>query len=242
MEYSYYTKKNTKYKDKPNEDYIVISEKLFIVLDGVSRSLENGSYPNPSPSKHVAELVGEYIKEYIQNNNSKNKEELIYNAILNANQKVHEYNVILNHKHKAGCVGVILLFDNDNIYYAYIGDCIGLALNEKKYIFTEKQTKQISQHGQEFTTEEIRNNICNNINHPYSYGVLDGNQCAMNFVKTGKLNNNIKAIIISSDGMAKYLFKENIDKLLTLSAKEMIDDPSEYNHSDDDKSIIKITI
>lgn len=256
LKYNSYTKKNTRYIDKPNEDKIIIKNNLFIILDGVSRSLENDKYPNPSPSKEATKIIAETIAKYIKKNKRKIFEEnpnkdkdiiylkLIKDSIIEASKKAHDYNFKLNHKHKAGCVGIVMLIEKEKIYFAYIGDCLGMIIDKqnKKTVFTKRQTEMIDQHHSEFTTDEIRNEICNNFHHPYGYGVINGDQRFIKFLKMGIIKNNHKTIILSSDGMEKYLLNEDSNKLKKLSSKKMINDNSTYNDSNDDKSIIKITV
>ena len=68
--FTQFTQKNTIWKDKPNEDYILIDEikKIYIILDGVTRDMIKGRYPNPSPSEKVTHLISNSIYEYIKNN------------------------------------------------------------------------------------------------------------------------------------------------------------------------------
>lgn len=175
--------KNTQTFNKPNEDYYLCDEEngIYIVVDGVSRDKINGKYPIPSESAIISKLVVKSIQSFICSNKSKysNYCEMLYDAVMKGNEDVYSYNLTYKGDFLPGTVGIVTLIDNGKLYYAYIGDCYRIIVsNFTKKIFTECQTKKISEHKKEFSTKAIRNEICNNINHPYSYGTLNGSEGA----------------------------------------------------------------
>ncbi len=247
MKITYNTVKNTKQLDKPNEDIIFcdLEKNIYILLDGVSRDNENGKYPNPSPALDTTQiLVTEiYNNILLYDFKENNLSDIILNSIQKANDKVHLYNEDKNLPFDAGAVGIIAIIYNNYFYYAYIGDCFGRILYHNKiFVFTECQTKLVSQHKQEYTTYEIREVICNNIYHPCGYGVLNGDKRAINFVKTGKINlSNVEQIILTSDGMEDFISKCPINFLKSLDASKLLEAAVlNQNEKQDDRSIIKI--
>lgn len=246
---TYSTEKNTKRSDKPNEDFIICDSQnhVFILLDGVSRDVKEGVYPNPSPSEEVARLLGTEIHRQIclDLDTSNDVSGRIRYSVLKANELVAEY----NHKYKlvfqAGAVGIIIIIKDNVMYYCYIGDCCGRIIRNGEMItFTKMQTALISEHKKNYSANEIRNVICNNPKHPFAYGVLNGDPCAEYFMRFGTCQLYRKdQILISSDGMEPFLSKASIATMQLNSAKELLEKSILANNvNQDDKSIIKIQI
>lgn len=248
ISYSQYSKKNTIGNDKPNEDYILINDNkhYFIILDGVSRDFEKGKYPNPSPSAEITQLLAESIYQYLQkslNKPIKNSiEELLYNAMKFGNETVKEYPQYKNYSFLPGAVGIVSLIVDNVFYYAYIGDCIGLKVSKKEvFVFTNKQTELVQKYRHLLDEYTIRNFICNNPSHPYSYGVLNGNEAADKFIQTGNLIlNHGDKVVLATDGLEHYIMS-NKDKIFELEiAKEFVENSDLKEKQEDDKSVILI--
>ncbi len=248
MKVTSHTIKNTKRKDKPNEDYVFFDFKknIFILLDGVTRDIENDKYPNPSPAVEAVNILKKEIYNNLKNYIfSKNIIIQMQDAISMANKKLKIYNDKYNLDFNAGAVGIVAVIFNNKFYYAYIGDCYGRIIYKNEIsFFTECQTKLISIHKKEFTSLEIRNEICNNISHPYGYGVLNGDNNALQFLCSGEIElTNVKYIILSSDGMEPFLSKCNIDLIKNQTALQLANNSQQYNNiNQDDKTILKIEI
>lgn len=247
MKITYKTIKNTRQVDKPNEDIVLcdFSKNIYILLDGVSRDNENGQYPNPSPAVEVVKILREEIYRNLMLYNIEKDNILsgILNAIKNANNNVRVYNEKMKLSFAAGAVGMVAIIKENQLYYAYIGDCYGrLIYKDKINIFTECQTELISQHKKEYTSFEIREIICNNIEHPYAYGVLNGDNRAIEFVKLGKIDlSDVEYVILTSDGMEEFLSKCSIGMLKSKDANELLKEAVLYkNEGQDDRTIIKI--
>lgn len=249
MKVTYDTMKNTKQLDKPNEDCVLcdLERKIFILLDGVSRDNENEEYPNPSPAVDVVEILKKeiYMNLCHQNKEKKNILNEIFRAIEKANNKVKMYNEKEKLSFAAGAVGMIGVIYEEKLYYAYIGDCFGrLICKDVVTFFSECQTELISQHKKEYTSFEIRKLICNNAQHPYAYGVLNGDKRALEFVRLGKIDlTNVCHIILSSDGMESFLSQCSVEVLKEKKANELIKAAILYNNTkQDDRTIIKIEL
>lgn len=243
---SYGSIKNTKQKDKPNEDCVSCDrdKDIFILLDGVSRDNVEGKYPIPSPAVEAVQLLKESIYRRLLHSRGE-PEDRLWKAIEAANKEVNQYNQIHNFDFAAGAVGIIAFLTDNWFYYAYIGDCSGRVITGQEVIvFTTCQTSNISKHKQEYTTYEIRNIICNDIKHPCGYGVLNGDSGAMDFIQTGRINiSSVDQIILSSDGMEDYLLQMPVNIIREKDAKGLLDDAMKFNDKlQDDRSIIKIEV
>ena len=238
--------KNTKQKDKPNEDCVFCDRDkgVFILLDGVSRDNVEGKYPIPSPAVEAVQLLKESIYRSLLHSGGE-PEDRLWEAIEAANKEVNQYNQIHNFDFAAGAVGIIALISNNWFYYAYIGDCSGRVITGQEVkVFTTCQTSNISKYKQEYTTYEIRNIICNDIKHPCGYGVLNGGEGAMDFIQTGRINiGSVDQIILSSDGMEDYLLQRPANVIQEKDARGLLDDAMKFNNKlQDDRSIIKIEV
>lgn len=249
MQTTLFSLKNTIRPDKPNEDLAFINNDstLIILLDGVSRDTKNGYYPNPSPAIDVSNIICNTITHYLSSRFKfiDNISAFLRSAILEANQKVREYNESNNLDFWAGAVGIFAILYNNVFHYAFIGDCYGRSILDKQIrIFTTQQTALIAAHKKEFSSNEIRNVICNNPEHPYSYGVLNGDPRAEHFLEFGSIPTSAcDQIILSSDGPEEYLSKCSISVLKESSAKELITQSAQSNNTkQDDRTIIKLVL
>ena len=128
-------------------------------------------------------------------------------------------------------------------HYAYIGDCIGMKISNNKdyFLFTDKQTKLVQKYRHLLNKYTVRNVICNNLNHPFAYGVLNGNENANKFIQTGNfiLKHGDK-VILATDGLESYIIN-NKESLYELKiAKDFIKNSKTQAGQEDDKSVILI--
>ena len=245
MEYrvDFATQQNRKDFDKPNEDFIFVDENngIFIVLDGVTRDKIDDLYPQPSPSYEVSKIFADKAYAYIIDNFSKNIDTLtiIKNAFAEGNAEIKRFNRSYTGDFLPGTVGIIAIIKENKLYYGYIGDCLGVLLNEQaRKEFTTCQTKLIHEHIKYFTAFEIRNYICNHHNHPYSYGVLDGRESAIDFVVTEMMAlDKYKELVLATDGVEDTVRQMPINELLFSNAQDLVTDKI-YNKSTDDKTVI----
>ena len=236
---------NNKGIDKPNEDYYICydTKGVYILLDGVTRDRENGIYPNPSPSFFVSKIFSEFVYTMLVENldKSDNILYLLNSAIKFGNEKIETYNnkKIWDDDFLPGTVGIVSVIKNDKLYFAYIGDCYGIIVNTQKRFFTKCQTDKIVKHKKEFSAYEIRNKICNNKSHPYSYGVFNGDKKALDFVEYGVIDINIDdKIVLCSDGFADVVNKLSGSEIYTMSLEHMLD----FSKESDDKTMIIIEV
>lgn len=241
--YEVFSHRNTKCADKPNEDFVAYSKNynFGMILDGVSRDRENGAYPNPSPVTQVNKIFSDAIMSIYTEINTKGIQK-IYDMIYVANTELKEFNCLLGHRFPAGTVGIV--FDiQDNIFnYGYIGDCYAIIIRDNlQRIFTECQTEMIAKQKNEYSSDEIRFDICNHINHPCGYGVWDGNESAMDFVKYGSIK--IKegdVLFMYTDGLKFEVSKKSNKELKESLLEELFLVKEKANM--DDRSCLRITV
>lgn len=235
------TFQNSRWADKPNEDYFICDDEnqLYILVDGVSRDKIEGVYPNPSPAREVSVLFANAVYDYLMFNH---EHALLKEAVKIGNNKIAQFNEKIKWENNflPGTVGIVAMIEHRKMYYCYIGDCYGLKIKktDKKIFFTECQTKQIARHREKFTAYEIRNQICNNKEHPDAYGVLNGDIRAFNFVVQGETEiQEDDRIILCSDGFEDLVTRYSALDLYNMPLKEM------YNKSKnkDDKTLIRIS-
>ncbi len=231
---------NRRWADKPNEDYYLCDDErqIYILVDGVSRDKIGGIYPNPSPSREVSEIFVNIVYDYLKLHS---QHFLLQEAINKGNNEIAKYNERIKWENDflPGTVGIVAVIRDKTMYYCYIGDCYGLKISRTgdKTFFTECQTKLIAKYGKNFTAYEIRNKICNNKEHPYSYGVLNGDASAMDFVVSGMIEiDNDEKIILCSDGFDDLVKNYSAPELYKMSLEEMRD----KSENRDDKTLITV--
>lgn len=235
------TIKNSKGIDKPNEDYYLCDDEkgIYILVDGVSRDKIKGVYPNPSPSFWVSKVFVQSVYNYLLNNFGGDFLELLSEAIKKGNSEIKNYNDKTKWENDflPGTVGIIVIIMENKLFYAYIGDCYGVIINRDKYIFSKCQTDNIEKHKKEFTPFEIRNKICNNVEHPYSYGVLNGDLRAMKFVNYGEIDICTEdKIFLFSDGFSDVVKSFSGEDIYKMEIGQLV----KYSTGCDDKTMIII--
>lgn len=238
-----FTEKNTKAEDKPNEDLAIFDASIEIgmVLDGVSRDRENGLYPDPSPAEVASRLFAETVLRTAKTCPSSGIEKL-QQIVCSGNHELSDYNDILQHRFPAGTVGLVFTLERDRFHYAYIGDCYAAVIrNGMMRIFTECQTSMVTKYKKQFTSDEIRFEICNHISHPCGYGVWDGNDEAMDFVKYGTIQlKSGDTLLIYSDGMVDEIETKDVHDLQNETLASMIS-PKVYSNGDD-RTCMRISV
>lgn len=238
-----FTCKNTKSEDKPNEDYAFFDQELNVgmLFDGVSRDKENGKYPVPSPSAIATKIFAHSILRSSKNYSDIGLGEL-QNIISCANKEVQIYNGQLNHRFPAGTVGIVFCINKSMLHYAYIGDSYAAIIRgDNRRVLTECQTAEVIKHKREYTSDEIRFDICNHISHPCGYGVWDGNPNAMDFVKYGSIKLHLgDVILLYSDGLCDEISSKSNSEIVRENVNDLFSDCPE--NGSDDRTCLKICI
>ena len=147
----------------------------------------------------------------------------------------------------AGCIR------GDRLYFAYLGDSVIFLLRgSAKIQLAEQQTAALALYrrvsGEPWSKRDCYERITNNINNPLGYGVILGDERAMDFLRVASIRLETgDRVIISSDGVDKYLLYTPVEKIRSLSPEEMIVhsavyDQAPYAEYADDKSVIVIDV
>lgn len=240
--YEIYTCKNSKASDKQNEDFVLYDGKegVGLILDGVSRDRENGIYPSPSPAFRASKIFADSVLEKGEDDSAKGILK-IQNKIRRANLELKKYNAQLGHRFPAGTVGLVFSFERGCFHYGYIGDCYAAIIRDGSYrVFTECQTMMVAQHKKEFTSDQIRFDICNHISHPCGYGVWDGNENAMDFVKYGTIQiRKGDVIFMFTDGLLAEVSEKSTAELVNCPLEQLFLRDSDVRR--DDRTCIRIS-
>lgn len=237
--------KNTKDISKPNEDYYLCDDRygIYVIVDGVSRDKHQGKYPNPSPAVDVSKIFVDSVYQfYLENYSSaQNIKKLLFNMAEYGNQQIQLYNTKQKWENDflPGTVGIIGIVSERKFCYVYIGDCSAFLVHNSKKELTHCQTKEIAKHRGEFDSKTIRNFICNNKQHPFSYGVLNGDARAKDFFEYGEviLSSGDK-IFLCTDGFFDALKQVPASEMYDMSFKEL----TKHSKSTDDKTLIIVEV
>ena len=231
---------------KPNEDAYILDElhHIYIVADGVTRDRLDGKYPNPSPAKQTSELFVRETHQYLRDNHQRDDVyDLLKNAITKANTLIHEANKDYT-EFPPSTVAIVAMIRGNKLYFAYIGDSSVYLLNNPLERLTNPQTTLIHAHVHELTLAQIRDEVANNPDHPYAYGVVNGDENALLFVEYHQLDlaSGMK-VLIASDGFDDYFESsefvynnQSVDELITEA--EAFGEENPHLRSDDKTAIL----
>ena len=242
------------------EDYLINDKEnsIFIVMDGISRSKEEIAKSKQSIARMVAETFANTIHQYISTSpvaidDFSKAKMVLREGFRVANLKVKE--LLENNKEMysgelPGAVGIVAVIIDRMLVYGSVGDCMGILVRgNQKIIFSQKQTTFA------FDILEVENdrqclmeNYVNNINSEYGYGVVNGQDEAIDFFNISYVNlDKNDVIFLASDGVSdliqfakveSFIHKE-LEEILTMSDEQDLLAKKKYF---DDKSVIKITI
>lgn len=234
--------------DKPNEDaYLVDTQHhIYIVADGVTRDRINGAYPNPSPARAISQLfVKTAHEEFIKTSHLPDIKTGLTQAVIHANIMIKQKNIDYT-EFAPGTTGIVTIVRDDIVHYVHIGDSSVYVVKDGVLNrLTTIQTALVHEHYAEFTKQQVRNDIANNINHPYGYGVLNGHDGAVDFLEYGQIKlTSDSTVLIASDGL-DVLFEQPDFRYTGQSAEELIVQAVDLEDSDetirsDDKTVIII--
>ena len=240
------TAKNTCYADKPDEDYFFFDEAsgFAMILDGVTRDRENGIYPNPSPACRACNAFAEAAQAVLLNKSDASPIARLKAAAYAGNEAVALANEGFSSPFLPGTVGVLTLFSENKLYYAYIGDSNGILIsNGTMSYFTEPQTAEVHRHRKEFTSDEIRTVICNNPAHPCGYGVWNGMPSSAEFLRVGELPLSVgDKVFLCTDGVDPFLASVPAEAVAAMDADAFLSRAMAYlrpeGHMDDRTAVV----
>lgn len=132
-------------KERPNEDYCLVSEKypIFSIADGVSRTRNpDGIYPDPSGARLAAELFCQESVASLESHFEKASLETLREVFFNANFAIRLLNIAQGIPEKLdylvndyfGTCGVAAFIKGNILYYGYLGDCGVRIYNQKDFL------------------------------------------------------------------------------------------------------------
>lgn len=220
-----------KFKNHPQEDYLLISEKypIFVVADGVTLELDkNDNYPNPSGAGEVAKIFCKEVVRLCEKKYNEFSESDIINVFKEANNAVGGYNKEQGRiKEKINfldfdlfaATGAFVLIKNKTVYWASICDSYVMHFNNKKSLVfqspecwqnAEKNLpsnwKNIGLDEREKIIRKVYRNGINEKNEIIGYGVITGEETAIRYLNYGKFNvNNGNIVAVLTDGFENYI-------------------------------------
>ncbi|MBO4299438.1 MAG: hypothetical protein J5998_11635 [Clostridia bacterium] len=237
---------------KPWEDYIALGENACVVADGVTQNLnEYSEGMTASHASEAARLTAEAILAVVCA--APDPTLAARRAVKDAIAATAAYNAAHVCPFPAAAVFVSGTLRGDTLHFAYVGDSVITLLREGVRIrLSEPQTAHLrvmgSTSGMGITKRQLYDTITNNAQSPLGYGVIDGDERALDFLRAARLA--LRAgdrVIFSSDGIDRYLSLAPIGELARLSAEELLDrsepfDRPPYNSYADDKAVVVLDV
>lgn len=253
------TSRNKRDFYKPNEDFYINDEenKIFIVVDGVTRNHEEYAVGKGSAAEKVSRIFADDVYKNLLKKVSPDLSDneildVMFECIKDGNLKIKEYNDLKNiseWKFYPATVGIVSIILNDKLYYAYVGDCLGfLFRNNSRLLFAEQQTKHLNFYKKQMTKEERYNGNCNNADSKLAFGLFNGEETAIDMVRRSYIDLNVgDTIVLASDGLENYFFLEKPENIIGLNKEEImkrseIYDTNPYSPYADDKTFIMISV
>ena len=147
-----------------------------------------------------------------------------------------------------GMVGIGILLLENRMYFAYVGDCIGILLKENAaFFFGEEQSVK-------FAAKAIPDRIarykvyCNKKETLFSFGTVNGDPELKDMIHTGFTEIFPgDQILLSTDGAGHYVKFQDPKLLRKMTPEEIIRDSSlcdipPFARYADDKTVLKIEI
>ena len=250
---SYATTQNTRDFPKPNEDYILAdAEKgIFILLDGITRVHSEYTEGCGSAAMDASRLFAQEVYIHLISGEMTDPEAALREAILLANRKLLD---IRSRKSLdawvfyPGTLGIIAILQNNRLYYACAGDCLGVLLRGSSRIcFGEQQTiKAVELYHP--SKRERYEKYCNHPENPLSYAIFNGDASLEEGLEAAWLDLHPgDRICLASDGAAHILRYEKPGVLRTLDAAGLLEASRRYDTAPfaqyaDDKSMIILDI
>lgn len=254
-------RKNRSDHAKPLEDYLIAEDLpgIYIVCDGVTRSLVNGDYPQDSPAQLAAKLFAETAYQVLARTLATALPRAALRAAIGAgNDAIRRYNMArFSHvdyleNDLAGTVAIIGACVADAFHYAFIGDCCCYSVFKDDSVrVTSPQTARVAEYRASagFTTEAtltIRRDFRNNKQSVFGYGVFTGEAQALEFVEYGHIPLAVgQTIVLASDGVVPLFDSApkmlcETDPAVILAEAEKLE--VEQKIRSDDKSLIVVQI
>lgn len=240
---------------KPNEDLIAVDadSRMCLMLDGITRPHQEYDGSGDSPACAVDRILRDMImpeaKRLSLITNEQTLEFELRKVLINANAAIVPYRqsrpIEQWYDYYPGAVGIAAVLTGDRLCCVWAGDCIGLhfAGGERKLI-TRQQTLKVAKSG--YSKRRIYDEVCNHPENDMAYGIFNGDTGLADLLESSWTDiRSGDTVLLSSDGMAAFLQNESPDKILSLTADEMLTasapyDVMPYSPYADDKAVIRI--
>ena len=225
--YIFYHETNPKTPERPVEDARANTGNIFVVADGITIDpLENGTYPNPSPSGNVSKIICSECIECLSNL-SEIKTGDIKKALQKANKKVDKYNrglpnyeEELSKAYNVGSAVVAVGVIQDNrLIYGVLDDCYVSVFSDdlvdhpqlESYVqktakFFDANYDWSKTEDRRFFRRDLRNTTYTFGGETYGYGALDGADGYEKYLQLGEVE--LKAhdlVCVYTDGFIQPL-------------------------------------
>ena len=238
--------------DKPFEDCISMGKDTFVVADGVTRPHEEY---RPGCEDSLASRAAAVIADTICRGLSEEADPsaAARATVLSASDAMAEMNRQACCDIPAAAVFVGAAIRGDTLHFSYLGDSLILLIRGGVRIWlSEQQTAHLRVYGStaglHITRRQLHDTITNNFAHPLGYGVVNGDRRAIDFLRAAPIClQHGDRVILSSDGLDKYLSYEREAPLAALTPEEMIAaslpyDKPPYAERTDDKAVVILDI
>jgi len=220
-----------KFKNHPQEDYLLISQKhpIFVVADGVTLEPDkNGNYPNPSGAGKVARIFCEEIIRHCEEKYADFKESNIVDVFRKANKAVGNYNKKQKRiKEKINfwdfdlfaATGAFVVIKNKTVHWASICDSHVMHFSKNNSVLFQSPEcwsnlkKNLPANWNEIDPNErrriIRKVYRNGVNEKeelIGYGVIAGEETAVRYLNHGSFDvDNESLVTVLTDGFEDYM-------------------------------------
>jgi len=239
--------------NKPCEDYLVCREGCFVVADGVTQSAdEYREGMAVSRAAQAARITAEAVAGALEA--AGDPTDAAPEAVRRAVDAVAAFNAgAPEAAFPAAAVFVAGAIRGSELHFLYVGDSmIVLVRGGARIRLSEQQTAHLRVYGSTsglgITRRALYDTITNNAGHPLGYGVIDGDARALDFLRAAHIRLLPgDRVILSSDGIDKYLAYAPVSELASLAPEALLDrsaayDQPPYNSYADDKAVIAIDI
>lgn len=210
-------RKNRDPQGKPLEDYIIADDRhgIYIVCDGVTRTVLGGAYPQDSPAAAAAQLFAETAHaSLVRSLPTAEPTVALYQAAVVGNAAIAQYNRerfavtdYLEHD-LASTVAIWGVVAAGAFHFAAVGDCLGylVGMGEATEI-AHAQTAALHAYYRAIAPAQraalnARRDFRNNKQSPYGYGVFTGEPSALAFVEVQTIPIVAgQRIVLASDGL-----------------------------------------
>ena len=237
--------------EKPFEDCLVAGKDAFVVTDGVTRDAEEYTPGAMSHAQYAARVTAEAVLAHIDADSR--FDQALREGVIEATRLIAAHNAEHGLAIPAATVLVCGAIRGGRLHFGYMGDSLILLLRSGARIrLSEAQTEPFTRAGGRkalsLSKFQQYEQITNNMQSPYGYGVVDGDMRALDYLCASSIAlDEGDRIIFASDGLEAFLSLTPVAKLVNLSAVQIIEASSPYDQPPyaskaDDKAIIIVDI